>query len=320
MQALRDYLATIPWEQFASTALRIVLILLATWIGLIVIGKLLNRIQQTLTERGRQEGEPPSEVNKRIDTLMRLVRQAIKLAIWIVVALVVLREIGIDITPILAGAGIVGLAVGFGAQNLVRDIISGFFFVLENQVRVGDVAVINGTAGIVETINFRTMVLRDLAGVVHTFPNGTVTTLSNMTKEWSAYIFEIGVAYKENTDRVSEVIAEICREMRQDPLFGALIIEDPEIFGVDQLGDSAVVIKGRIKTKPIRQWEVGREFLRRVKRAFDEQDIEIPFPHQTLYFGEASKPIDVQLRDCIASVLEREPGAAHGSRHGTEKP
>lgn len=306
MQSLRDYLSTVPWEQFAATALRIIFILLLTWIGLIVLGKLLTRIQHKLSERGQQEGEPLSEANKRIETLMRLVRQAAKLAIWIVVALVVLREIGIDITPILAGAGIVGLAVGFGAQNLVRDIISGFFFVLENQVRVGDVAVVNGTAGIVETINFRTLVLRDLAGTVHTFPNGTVTTLSNMTKEWSAYIFEIGVAYKENTDRVSEVIARVCEEMRQDARFGLLILEDPEIFGVDQLGDSAVVIKGRIKTKPIRQWEVGREFLRRVKLAFDEQDIEIPFPHQTLYFGEASKPFDLQLREGCASIPGQE--------------
>lgn len=306
MQSLRDYLSTVPWEQFAATALRIIFILLLTWIGLIVLGKLLTRIQHKLSERGQQEGEPLSEANKRIETLMRLVRQAAKLAIWIVVALVVLREIGIDITPILAGAGIVGLAVGFGAQNLVRDIISGFFFVLENQVRVGDVAVVNGTAGTVEAINFRTLVLRDLAGTVHTFPNGTVTTLSNMTKEWSAYIFEIGVAYKENTDRVSEVIARVCGEMRQDARFGLLILEDPEIFGVDQLGDSAVVIKGRIKTKPIRQWEVGREFLRRVKLAFDEQDIEIPFPHQTLYFGEASKPFDLQLREGCASIPGQE--------------
>ena len=306
MQTLGDYLSRIPWESLATTALRIIFILLLTWIGLIVLGKLLTRIQHKLSERGQQEGEPLSEANKRIETLMRLVRQAAKLAIWIVVGLVVLREIGIDITPILAGAGIVGLAVGFGAQNLVRDIISGFFFVLENQVRVGDVAVVNGTAGIVETINFRTLVLRDLAGTVHTFPNGTVTTLSNMTKGWSAYIFEIGVAYKENTDRVSEVIAQVCREMRQDARFGLLILEDPEIFGVDQLGDSAVVIKGRIKTKPIRQWEVGREFLRRVKLAFDEQDIEIPFPHQTLYFGEASKPFDLQLREGSTSIPGQE--------------
>src|SRR5690606_24333641 len=130
--------------------------------------------------------------------------QAMKLTIGIVVVLILLREVGVDIGPILAGAGILGLAVGFGAQNLVRDVISGFFFILENQVRVGDVAIVNGTGGTVEEINFRTVVLRDLAGTVHTFPNGTVTTMSNMTKDWSAHVFEIGVAYKENTDRVAK--------------------------------------------------------------------------------------------------------------------
>ena len=201
------------------------------------------------------------------------------------------------IAPILAGAGIIGLAVGFGAQNLVRDIIAGFFFILENQIRVGDVAVINGTGGLVEKINFRTIVLRDLAGVVHVFPNGTVTTLSNLTNEWAAYVFDIGIAYKENTDQVIEIMKKVGAELQADPEHGPLMLGEPEIFGVDRFADSAVVIKGRIKTKPIRQWMVGREYLRRIKQAFDQNGIEIPFPHQTLYFGEASKPIDLQFME-----------------------
>ena len=209
--------------------------------------------------------------------------------------LIVLKEIGVEIAPIIASAGIVGLAVGFGAQNMVRDIISGFFMILENQVRVGDVAIINGTGGLVEKINFRTIVLRDLGGVVHVFPNGTVTTLSNMTTEWSAYILNIGVAYKEDTDQVIEVMKEVGREMLEDEEFGRMMLEEPEIFGVDKFDNSAVVIKGRIKTKPIRQWAVGREYLRRLKYAFDARDIEIPFPHQTIYFGEKSKPFELQL-------------------------
>jgi small conductance mechanosensitive channel len=179
----------------------------------------------------------------------------------------------------------------------VRDVITGFFIILENQIRVGDVAIINGTGGLVEHINFRTTVLRDLSGTVHIFPNGTITTLSNMTNEWSAYVFEIGVAYKENTDTVVEVMREVGNSMQADEKFGALMLAEPEIFGVDKLGDSAVVIKGRIKTRPIRQWDVGREYLRRIKLAFDEKGIEIPFPHRTLYFGEAGKPLDVQLTE-----------------------
>ncbi|MCB0753634.1 MAG: mechanosensitive ion channel family protein, partial [Ignavibacteriae bacterium] len=138
-------------------------------------------------------------------------------------------------------------------------------------------------------------VLRDLSGTVHIFPNGTITTLSNKTNEWSAYIFEIGVAYKENTDHVIEILKEVSKKLQEDKNFKDLIIEEIEIFGVDQLGDSAVIIKGKIKTYPSRQWLVGREFLRRVKLAFDENNIEIPFPHQTIYFGEESKPIDLKI-------------------------
>ncbi|MCF8432103.1 MAG: mechanosensitive ion channel family protein, partial [Melioribacteraceae bacterium] len=240
---------------------------------------------------------PPSESQKRIETLTRLAKQGAILVLWVVIGLTILDQVGVKMGPILASAGIVGIAIGFGAQNLVRDFISGFFITLEGQIRVGDVAIINGTGGLVEKINFRTTVLRDLSGVVHVFPNGAINTLSNVTKEWSAYVFEIGVAYKENTDRVIEVIKKVAEELEKDVEFAKAIIEPIEIFGVDKFADSAVVIKGRIKTKPIRQWTVGREFLKRIKIAFDEKGIEIPFPHQTLYFGENSKPIDLKILD-----------------------
>jgi small conductance mechanosensitive channel len=210
--------------------------------------------------------------------------------VWLIAGLIVLRELGVEIGPILASAGIVGLAVGFGAQNLVRDVISGFFMIMENQVRVGDVAVVNGTGGLVERINFRTIVLRDLSGVVHVFPNGTISTLANMTREWSAYVINIGIAYKEDTDRVTEVIQRVGEELKKDEYFGPLMVDNIEVFGVDDFADSAVNIKVRIKTLPIRQWEVGRQFRRRLKKAFDEEGIEIPFPHRSIYFGEASNP------------------------------
>jgi small conductance mechanosensitive channel len=226
---------------------------------------------------------------------MRLIRQAALIVLWVTIILIILREIGVDVAPILASAGIVGLAVGFGAQNLVRDFISGFFFILENQIRVGDVAIINGTGGLVERVNFRTIVLRDLGGTVHVFPNGTVSTLSNLTNDWSAYVFDIGVAYKENTDKVIEIMKGVGQQMKLDEELGPFMLEEPEVFGVDKFDDSAVVIKGRIKTKPIRQWQVGREYLRRIKLAFDEAGIEIPFPHRTIYVGEASKPFDLQI-------------------------
>lgn len=146
-----------------------------------------------------------------------------------------LDQIGLDITPILAGAGIVGLAVGFGAQNLVRDVINGFFMILENQIRVGDVGVVNGTGGLVEAITFRTITLRDQSGTVHIFPNGTVTTLANMTKDWSAYVMDIGVAYKEETDRVVTIMRQVGNELQQDPKSGKKILEPIEVMGVDAL-------------------------------------------------------------------------------------
>jgi len=295
MEIVLEYLQSIGWEDVINVCLRILLALIIAWLSLLVAGKVLERVEKRMVRRREAAGEQATEVAKRVNTLFRLVRQGVRIVVYVIVLLVILKEVGIDIAPILAGAGILGLAVGFGAQNLVRDVISGFFFILENQVRVGDVAVINGTGGLVEEINFRTIVLRDLSGVVHVYPNGTVTTLSNMTRTWSAYVFEIGVAYKENTDRVSEVIREVCAGMREDETYGPLILEEAEIFGVDQFGDSAVVIKGRIKTEPIKQWMVGREFLRRIKLAFDERDIEIPFPHRSIYFGEASKPIDLRM-------------------------
>jgi small conductance mechanosensitive channel len=167
--------------------------------------------------------------------------------------------------------------------------------VLEDQVRVGDVAIVNGTAGVVEAITFRTIALRDLAGVVHIFPNGTINTLSNMTKEWSGYVMDIGVAYKEDTDQVVAVMRRVAEELCQDPVLGPTILEPIEIFGVDNFADSAVIIKARLKTRPIEQWNVGREYRRRLKKAFDAEGIEIPFPQRSISVGEASKPLTVLL-------------------------
>jgi len=295
MDLASEYLGIFDWKLLVKTGLRVVLILLVAWAVRSLLDKLLKRLKKHLHARGLSEAESQAESTKRVETLIMLVRQAATVVLWLVVGLVALKETGVEIAPILASAGIVGLAVGFGGQNLVRDVISGFFIILENQIRVGDVATINGTGGLVEEINFRTIILRDLGGVVHIFPNGAITTLSNLTKEWSAYVFEIGVAYRENTDEVVTILKELGRELRRDTVFGPMVIEDPEIFGVERLDNSAVVIKGRIKTVPIQQWAVGREFLRRVKLAFDARSIEIPFPHQTIYFGEASKPFAVRL-------------------------
>ncbi len=237
----------------------------------------------------------PLEVGKRISTLANIFKRGVAVAVAVFAGIMILSELGFDIKPILAGAGILGLAVGFGAQNLVRDVISGLFYTFENRLRVGDVAIINGTGGLVEQVNLRTSVLRGLDGTIHVFPNGAINTLSNMTYEFSYYLFDVGVAYKEDTDRVISVLKEVGGQIMQEEEYRSAILEPLEILGVDKFDDSAVIIKARIKTLPIKQWLVGREMNRRIKKRFDELGIEIPFPHRSLYFGEASKPISVRL-------------------------
>ena len=288
-----------PWiinlmTSFAEAGMQIVLILIVAFIAKRFLGLGLSRLEGILIYRGKETEEVPGSTEKRVKTLTGLLRTMSLVVIWSVAIIMSFGQVGVDITPIIASAGILGLAVGFGAQNLVRDVISGFFIILENQVRVGDVAIVNGTGGLVEAISFRTITLRDLAGVVHVFPNGTITTLSNMTKGWSGYVLDIGVAYKENIDHVIEVMKEVGEDLRNDSQYRSKILEPIEVFGVDQFGASEVVIKARIKTQPIKQWTVGREYRRRLKMAFDEKGIEIPFPHHTLYMGEASLPFRIQ--------------------------
>jgi small-conductance mechanosensitive channel len=314
MDTVTQVLEGMDWGVIVASALRIFIILLVARLLMAGLKRPFDRLEEHLVKRGEAQGQSPAETAKRAQTLRRLLRQTANVAVWVTVALVVLRELGVEIGPVLASAGILGLAVGFGAQNLVRDVISGFFLILENQVRVGDVAVINGTGGLVEQINLRTVVLRDLTGTVHVFPNGTVNTLANLTQQWSAYVFDIGVAYKEDTDRVVETIRRVAAELKADDHFGPLMVEEVEVFGVDKFADSAVVIKGRIRTKPISQWEVGREFNRRIKKAFDAEGIEIPFPHRSLYFGEASRPFLAQLMNGARPAAV--PGDAPGPEAG----
>ncbi len=284
-----------------AAALRIGLILIAGYVGARLLRLGLGRLESALITTGERTEAVPGSARKRVTTLVGMLRTIAVVTLWAVVVIITLEQTGLNITPILAGAGIIGLAVGFGAQNLVRDLISGFFMVMEDQVRVGDVAIVNGTGGLVEAISFRTIVLRDLSGVVHIFPNGTINTLSNMTKVWSGYVMDVGVAYKEDTDHVVEVMRRVADELRQDPDLGPMMLDSIEIFGVDDFADSAVVIKARLKTHPIQQWSVGREYRRRLKKAFDAEGIEIPFPHLSMYVGEATKPFQVQLKEAAAT-------------------
>lgn len=280
---------TIEW--LLTSGLRILIIIILSWLFL----KLTKKVSESFLNFLIRQKEDV-EFQKRTQTLGTIVRYALIIAILSIASMTVLKELGINIGPVLAAAGIVGLAVGFGAQSLVKDVISGFFIILEDQIRVGDVVEIAGKSGLVEKISLKTTVLRDVAGNVHCVPNGLIQVVTNMTKEYSRYVFDIGVAYKEDVDRVIEVIKEIDEEMRNDPDFKNDIIEPIEILGLDQFASSSIIIKARTTTLPIKQWRVGREFNRRLKKRFDEIGIEIPFPHVTLFMGTDKHGVQRPIR------------------------
>lgn len=270
-----------PGRTLAVTAGSLVLILL---IAVLIWEGASLAISSYLSEPEDRTGMPPLR-SARTRTLLTVARTALMVILSVVTVLVALSELGMDITPLLAAAGVLGLAVGFGSQKLVQDLITGFFFLLEDTFSVGDVIKVGDRAGLVEAVSIRNVRLRDLSGTVHTIPFSTIDTVSNLTKEFSYHVFDLGIAYREDVDQVMNILRQIGSEMRADPYFGGLVLADLEVFGLDAFADSALIIKGRIKTRPIKQWEVGREFNRRVKARFAELDIEIPFPHRTLYFG-----------------------------------
>jgi small conductance mechanosensitive channel len=289
--------ARVFWNSFlvwlGTHGLRLVLILAGATAGVRVLRILLERLRRILLGK-----EPSTERNKRVATLVHMLRNFALTVLAVIVVTVVLQEVGVPVGPLLTAAGIGGLAIGFGAQSLVKDVISGFFFLIEEQVRVGDVVKIAGIGGLVEKITLRTVTLRDLAGNVHIVPHGTVSTVTNMTMDYSRYVFDVGVAYREDPDEVMAILQEIGAGLMADPEFKDDILEPLEMLGVDQFGDNAVIIKCRITTRPIQQWRIGREMNRRIKKTFDERGIEIPFPHRTLYWGApkqgAAAPLHVR--------------------------
>jgi small conductance mechanosensitive channel len=282
-----------------QSAGRLALALVGGFILARVLRTLLAQLERVLVRAGERTGALAAVTRSRVATLTSVLRTLALVVLWSVVAVICLSQLGLDVRPILAGAGIVGLAVGFGAQYLVRDVIAGFFLVLEDQVRVGDVAVVNGTGGLVETVTFRTIVLRDLAGTLHIFQNGAVTTLANMTRGWSGYVVDVEVPFREDPDRVMAVMRRVGDELRADPAHGPLILEPIEVFGVDGFKEASIVIKARLKTLPIQQWTVGREYRRRLVQAFAAEGIDNPA--RVLQVGEAGKPLAVLLIQAAGS-------------------
>ena len=277
------------WVEIFLESLAIILIGLVL---LVSINLGLKKIEGFLTPKDTFR---ESEVALRVKTAIKIFNWLGSVAILIFISYMVLENHGFNLAPLLAGAGIVGLAFGFGGQYLIRDLINGLFILLEGQYRINDVVKIGEFGGLVEDLTLRITTLRDLAGRVIVIPNGEIKTVVNYTRDYAQALLDVGVAYKENVDKVMTIIKEVGKEMRSDAHFGKLILNNLEMFGVDDFSDSAVIIKFRIKTLPIRQWEVMREFRRRLKNRFDELGIEIPFPHRTLYWGTGQKNIEPKI-------------------------
>lgn len=271
---------SINWGASAAALLRIMLIVLLAVIAVHMLQKLIRLLRQRLTRNmSDQEGI------KRAETLSRVSRYVVSVAISAIAAMLILSEVGISIAPILGAAGVVGVAVGFGAQSLIKDYFNGFFILLENQIRQGDVVEAGGKAGVVEEFTLRYVQLRDYDGIVHYIPNSLITTVSNMGRGFANAVIDVGVAYREDVDEALAVMARVGAEMRRDEAFGPRILGDLEMVGVDRWTDSAVILRCRFMVKPLEQWTVRRECLKRLKKAFDAAGIEIPYPHLTVYPG-----------------------------------
>ncbi len=226
---------------------------------------------------------------KRAQTLSNMITWTLGLIIAVITLFMLLPKFGVDITPLLAGAGVAGIAIGFGAQSLIKDFVSGIFILLEDQFNKGDVVKIAGIAGLVEEVNLRRTVLRDLDGILHTIPNGAITTASNYTRDWARVNLDISVGYNEDLDHVFAVINKVGKELAEDEYFKTLIKTPPQVLRVQNFGDSGIDVRILGDVRPMNKWEVTGELRKRLKKAFDEEGIEIPWPHVKLYFGESQQ-------------------------------
>ncbi len=242
-------------------------------------------------ERFVPEKDPlqAAEAKRRAQTLGNFLRHALLIAISFIAIMMILGELGIQLAPLLATVGLGALGIGLGAQNLVKDVISGFFIILENQYRIGDVIQVAGVSGLVESVNLRKTVLRDLEGRVHFIPNGEIKVVSNLSMEWSRAVIDIGISYREDIDQVIDLLTQIGKELEAEEPYKNAILEPAQILGVERFGESEVVIRMIVKTVPLKQWDVGRELRRRIKTRFDEKGVQLAFPHRVLLWGETGK-------------------------------
>lgn len=267
-----------------AVALRVAFVIV---VGLLVTRGLRRVVRKV--EAKVAEDTTPLRALQRTQTLTKVATSAGIIATWTIVIIYVLAELGFEIAPLLAGVGIVGLAIGFGAQNLVRDVVTGFFILFEDQYGIGDIVEIEGAAGKVEQLTLRITGLRALDGTLHYIANGSITQVANRTKGWSKAIVDVGVAYKENVERVRQVLDSIMQEAKEDPELGRKLLDAPQVLGVEALGEYEVLLRVTAETKPGKQWEVARELRQRIKKRFDAEGIEIPFPYRVMVSGDDTK-------------------------------
>jgi moderate conductance mechanosensitive channel len=270
------------WDRIMPELMRVGIIVLAAALAYQAVKLFTRRLERDIAE---QDPVVKRRREQRARTLASLLNNFALVVIVIVTGLTILNAF-IDTAPLLATAGVAGLALSFGAQSLVRDLISGTFILLEGQFAIGDVIRVDATAGMVERITLRTTTLRDHEGVVHVIPNGEIKTVSNLTKTWSRAVLDVGVAYRENVDDVMAVLRDLGAAMYADEDWRALFLEEPQVVGVQGFADSSVTIRVSAKTLPLKQWDVAREMRRRIKNRFDAEGIEIPYPHLTFYWGD----------------------------------
>ena len=274
----------------ANQGFTLFFIIIFAWALIKLTNRSLPRLVRTIMF-GNSTADEHEEIQKQAETLTTVFSGIIRVLIILGAIFMILSKLGVPIGPILGGFGIAGIAVGFGAQHMVRDLIAGVMIIAENQYRTGDIVNIVGVSGMVEDINLRRTVLRDWDGDVHVIPNGEITVATNRTKHWSRINLDVGVAYKENIDDVFNVLNEIGNELSNDPHYGLMILSPPRVLRLNSFDDSQITIKMMGECKPMNQWEITGELRRRIKNRFDKEGIEIPFPHTTIYWGEAQVPL-----------------------------
>ncbi len=272
----------IPAEAIAlathlAPAMRVLLILMVAWFGTAAVQRAIRALRIRIATRFDD-----NEAVRRAETLGRAFRYLAAVVIWLVAGLLILSEFGVSLAPLLGAAGIAGVAVGFGAQALVKDYFTGFFLLLENQLRQGDVVKLGEHAGVVEDMTLRYVQLRDYDGHVHFVPNGTIGAVVNLSRGHAQAVVDVGVAYNADLVRAMQIMRETAAGLRADPAFAGRILDEFELAGVERWDDSAVVLRGRFRVAPLEQWSVRRAYLLRLKQAFDTAGIEIPYPHLTV--------------------------------------